>query len=76
MACNDECILVTANVKHFYPILTEYGARGIDHHGAILVPYTVQTHDFGVILRGIRRLVAAYSQQEWFNRVEWLWRGD
>jgi hypothetical protein len=60
MACVEERILVTHNVRDFPAILREWAAAGRSHTGVILV-YGIDHREFDVIVRGIERCLDLYA---------------
>lgn len=65
-------ILITANVRHFLPLITEMGVRGESHPGCILISRSVRSEDFGIIISGVSVLLEGTSQEDWRDRVAWL----
>lgn len=72
LATEEGRVLVTANVRHFLPLLTEMSARGESHSGCILIPRSIRSEDFGTIISGIRDALEGTSQEDWIDRVEWI----
>lgn len=67
-------ILVTADVVDFPPLLREWTGGGRSHAGCILI-YGIGHREFGLVLRGLRAILARRSRQpEWIDRVEALTR--
>jgi hypothetical protein len=74
LAAADRRILVTFNHRHFVPLLRQWAEAGQTHHGCIVV-YGLDHAEFGLILRGIRRLLEARpQQQDWVDLVDALTR--
>lgn len=74
LAAADRRILVTFNHRHFVPLLRQWAEAGQMHHGCIIV-YGLDHGEFGLILRGIRRLLDARPRQEdWVDLVDALTR--
>ena len=67
-------VLVTANIRDFEPLLREWAGEGRSHAGVILVPSTVRNEAFGALISGVEKTLAATTQEEWIDRVEWLRR--
>lgn len=65
-------VLVTANVRHFLPLLTEMSVRDESHSGCILLPRSVRSEDFGAIISGMRAALEDTLQEDWKDRVEWI----
>lgn len=74
LATEEGRILVTANVRHFLPLVTERSIRGESHPGCILIPRSVRGEDFGAIISGTLALVEGTSQEGWVDRVDWIRR--
>lgn len=74
LAFAESRVLVTANVSDFEPLLRERAEEGRSHAGVVLVPSSVPNEAFGVLIRGIRKTLGDFSQEDWTNRVEWLRR--
>jgi len=69
MACVEERILVTHNIRDFPAILREWAAAARSHTGAILV-YGIDHREFDVIVRGIERCVELYPDPgDWADPV-------
>lgn len=56
-AARERRILVTHDVKDFEPLLRAWAEAGSSHAGCILI-HGVAHHEFGRVLRGLRRLFA------------------
>jgi hypothetical protein len=67
-------VLVTANMSDFEPLLRKWAEEGRSHAGVVLLPSSVPNEAFGVLIRGIRKSLENFSQEDWANRVEWLRR--
>ena len=69
LATADGCILVTFDVADFPAILREWGVAGRTHAGVILI-HGIDHSEFGPVVRGIERWLAAYpEQQQWRDRA-------
>jgi hypothetical protein len=74
LATEQERIVITHNVRHFVPIARSWLEACRTHRGLILV--TLPHTEYGVILRRLERLFAAYpGQADWIDHVEFLGRG-
>jgi hypothetical protein len=74
LAASDRRILITFNHRHFVPLLRQWAEAGQTHHGCIIV-YGLDHGEFGLILRGIRRLLDERPRQEdWIDLVDALTR--
>jgi predicted nuclease of predicted toxin-antitoxin system len=74
LAAEQERIVITHNVRHFAPIARSWAEARRHHHGLILV--TLTHSDYGAILRGLEKMLAAKPDQDaWADRVEFLGRG-
>jgi hypothetical protein len=74
LAAADRRILATFNHRHFVALLRQWAEAGQMHHGGIIV-YGLDHGEFGLILRGIRRLLDARPRQEdWVDLVDALTR--
>jgi hypothetical protein len=63
LAAAEDRILVTRNSRDFAPLLREWAEAGPTHGGCALI-WTLQHHEFGQILDGIRLLLAERPDQE------------
>lgn len=75
LAFSEGRVLVSANVKDFDPLLTQWAGEGRSHAGMILVPTSVRNEDFGTLISGIEGTLEDVDQEGWINRVEWLRKG-
>jgi hypothetical protein len=74
LAASDRRILVTFNHRHFVPLLRQWAEAGQTHHGCIIV-YGLDHGEFGLILRGITRLLDQRPRQEdWVDLADALTR--
>lgn len=74
MATREKRVLVTFDVKDFAPLLREWGEGGHSHPGVILVG-GLDHRDFGVLLRGLNRLLAERPRPEdWTDIAVFLTR--
>ena len=74
LAAAEGRVLVTANIRDFEPLLIEWAGEGRSHAGVILVPSSVRNEAFGVLISGVQKTIAETTQEEWVDRVQWLWR--
>lgn len=74
LAMQEGRVLVTANVRHFLPLLTKRSVRGEAHSRCILIPRSVRSEDFGAIISGVKTALEGTSQEAWIDRVAWLSR--
>jgi hypothetical protein len=74
LAIAEQRIVVTADVTHFTVLPIRLASAVTDHFGMILIPKSINTSDFGVILAGVRDVLAGTTSEDWLNRVEWLKR--
>ncbi|MDQ3513848.1 MAG: DUF5615 family PIN-like protein [Chloroflexota bacterium] len=74
LAAAEGRVLVTANVRDFDPLLKWWAADGRSHAGIILVPRSIRNEDFGLLISGIRTLLADTKAVDWIDRVAWLSR--
>lgn len=74
LAAAEGRVLVTANIRDFEPLLREWADESQPHTGVILVPSSVRNEAFGVLISGVKKMIADTTQEEWVNRVEWLRR--
>ncbi|ABG04556.1 hypothetical protein Rxyl_1594 [Rubrobacter xylanophilus DSM 9941] len=72
LAVEEGRVLVTANVRHFLPLLRQMSVRGESHPGCILIPRSVRSEDFGAIINGTLKLLECTSQEDWIDRVAWI----
>jgi len=72
LATSEGRVVVTANVRHFMPLVTERNVRGEPHPGCILVPGSIKHEEFSAIISGIRKAVEGTSQEDWVDRVAWI----
>lgn len=69
LAAEQERILVTRNSRDFAPLLREWAEAGRHHSGCILI-WTLERGEFGRILKGLQRLLAARPDaREWVYLV-------
>lgn len=72
LASSEGRVLVSANVKDFDPLLTQWAGEGRSHAGVILVPPSVRNEAFGALIAGIEDALEGTCQEDWIDRVEWL----
>lgn len=73
IAVREGRVVVSANVRHFMPLVEEWAAQGRRHAGCILVPRSIRHQDFALIIAGIRAALAEIpDQQDWIDRVYWI----
>lgn len=72
LAVEEGRVLVTANVRHFLPLVAERNIQGESHPGCILIPRSIRSEDFGAIISGTLRLLEETSQGDWADRVAWI----
>lgn len=72
LARKEERVLITANVRHFLPLLTEIHSRGESHSGCILIPRSIRSENFGALVSGVRAILADTLQEEWVDRIVWV----
>lgn len=65
-------IVVTANVRDFFPIIGRRLGQGRPHAGCILIPSSVKNHHYGALISGVGDLVGSGSQEDWWERTSWL----
>ena len=65
LAAGQERILVTRNARDFAPLLRVWAEEGRHHAGCILI-WTLGHHQFGPIIAGVTKLLAARP-----DPVEW-----
>ncbi|MDP8930434.1 MAG: DUF5615 family PIN-like protein [Actinomycetota bacterium] len=63
LAAEQQRILVTRNARDFAPLLREWAEADRRHSGCILI-WTLAHHEFGAIIDGVSRLLAARPQPE------------
>ena len=73
-ASRERRILVSANGKHFVDFAEELIAEGLECAGLILIPRSINTNNYGTILRGIRSVLEHYDPDSWANRIVWMSR--
>jgi hypothetical protein len=74
LAASDRRILITFDVRHFAPLLRQWAEAGQTHHGCIIV-YGLDHSEFGLILRGLRRVFGERPRPEdWVDLVDALTR--
>jgi predicted nuclease of predicted toxin-antitoxin system len=69
-------ILVSADTGDFRELLVRLAEAGRQHFGVMLVPRSMRTNAFGVILRSLRRELAGTEPEDWIDRCIWLQRAD
>ena len=60
LAAAQERILVTRNARDFAPLLREWAETDRHHFGCILI-WSMKHHEFGAIVDGVTRVLAARS---------------
>jgi hypothetical protein len=74
LAASERRHLVTFDRRHFPPLLRQWAEAGRTHHGCIVV-YGLDHAEFGLILRGIRRLLDERPRHEdWTDLTDALTR--
>ena len=72
-AAEDGLTLITYDQKTIMPLLSEWGAAGIDHRGVVFIDqYTIRSNDFGGLVRAIEQFWDLEHQQIWTNRIDFL----
>lgn len=72
LAAAEGRVLVTANVRHFLPLLMETRGQDEPHAGCILVPRSIRSEDFGALIRTIAGALEGVSQEEWVGQIKWI----
>lgn len=74
-AAEDGLTLVTYDVRTIQPLVNELAASGITHAGVIFVSRrTIQSNNFGLLIRAIERLWDREQHLTWTNRTRFLER--
>lgn len=60
LAAEQQRILITRNSRDFAPLLRHWAEASRRHSGCILI-WTLGHHEFGAILKGVKRLLAERS---------------
>lgn len=63
LAAREHRILVTRNSRDFAPLLREWAEADRHHAGCILI-WSLGHHEFGVIIKGVDRLLQDRSDEE------------
>ena len=74
LAAEQGRILVTSNVKDFWPLAREWAAEGHSHAGLIFLSSTVRHENFGAIIRGVQALLEETGQDDWTDRARFVER--
>ena len=73
VATAEDRILVTADLKDFRPIFTQWAEGGRQHAGCILITKRVRNEQFGRIIAGITAALDAMPKHEsWRDYVHYL----
>ena len=70
----EQRILITADTGDFRRLLIRIADAGEQHFGVMLVPSSMRTNAFGVILRAIRHELDGTQHGDWIDRCIWLQR--
>lgn len=74
-AARESHIMVTSNVKHFLPLLREWGTARRPHSGSIMISKNVRHAHFGAVIASlIAALDAIPDQADWQDHTYWLSR--
>ena len=74
LAAEQQRILVTANVKDFWPLAQEWAAKGRSHAGLVFLSSTVRHEHFGAIIRSVDALLEGTEQEDWTDRARFAER--
>jgi hypothetical protein len=74
VAIIEERILVSADTGDFRELLIGLADAGRQHFGMMLIPRSMRTNAFGVILRSIRHELSGTEPDDWIDRCIWLRR--
>jgi hypothetical protein len=74
LAAQERRVLVTSNVKDFWPLAREWAAEGRPHAGLIFLSSTLRYEHFGAIIRGVDELLEETKQDDWTNRTRFVER--
>jgi hypothetical protein len=74
VAIAEQRILITADTGDFRQLLTSIANAGEQHFGVMLVPSSIRTNSFGVLLRSIRHELDGTQHRDWIDRCIWLQR--
>jgi hypothetical protein len=67
LAAHESRILITHDIKDFAPLLRTWAEAGRTHGGCVMV-HGIGHHEFGRVLRGLRRLFAQRpGQNDWID---------
>ena len=69
LAAQERRVLVTSNVKDFWPLAREWAAEERPHAGLIFLSSTLRHEHFGAIIRGVDELLEETKQDDWTNRA-------
>jgi predicted nuclease of predicted toxin-antitoxin system len=76
VAIIEQRILVTADTGDFRELLIRLAEVGRQHFGVMLIPGSMRTNAFRVILRSIRFELSGTVQDDWVDRCIWLRHRD
>jgi predicted nuclease of predicted toxin-antitoxin system len=72
VATTEQRILVSADTGDFRRLLVRIADAGESHFGVMLVPSSMPTNAYGMILRSIRHELDRTQQADWIDRCIWL----
>lgn len=72
LAAGQQRIVVTSNVKDFWPLAQEWAAAGRSHAGLIFLSKSIRHEHFGRIIRGVEALLEGTAQEEWTDAARFV----
>lgn len=67
LATREQRIVVTSNVKDFWPLAQEWADVGHSHAGLIFLSKSIRHEHFGRIIRGVEALLDGTTQEGWID---------
>lgn len=72
LAAEEQRIVVTSNVKDFWPLAQQWTYEDRTHAGLIFLSKSVRHEHFGKIIRGGEALLEGSTQEEWTDAVRFV----
>lgn len=72
LATEEQRIVVTSNVKDFWPLAQQWANENRSHAGLIFLSKSMRHEHFGRIIRGVETLLEGSTQEEWTDAVRFV----
>ncbi len=72
LATDERRIVVTSNVKDFWPLARKWAAVGRCHAGLIFLSKNIRHEHFGRIIRGVETLLEGTTQDMWTDAARFV----